>query len=41
MAQAGRATLLPVDVHNITHWGNTVRPITLGVISHEGPHGLA
>jgi hypothetical protein len=37
----GRATLLRVDVicwtcHNITHWGNTVRLIVFGAISHEG-----
>jgi hypothetical protein len=37
----GRATLLRVDVmcwtcHNITHWGNTVRLIAIGAISHEG-----
>jgi hypothetical protein len=37
----GKATLECVDVicwtcHNITHWGNTVRLIVFGAISHEG-----
>lgn len=37
----GRATLVRVDIicwtcHNITHWGNTVRLIMFGAISHEG-----
>jgi hypothetical protein len=37
----GRATLLRVDVicwtcHNIMHWGNTVRLMPVGAISHEG-----
>lgn len=37
----GYATLLGVNIicwtcHNITHWGNTVRLIVLGAISHEG-----
>ncbi len=37
----GRAKLLRVDVicwtcHNITHWGNTVRLIVFGAISHQG-----
>jgi hypothetical protein len=39
--RAGKATLQRVDVvcwtcHNIMHWGNTVRMIVLGIISHEG-----
>jgi hypothetical protein len=37
----GRAILLRVDAlcwtcHNITHWGNTVRLMVIGAISHEG-----